>query len=311
MNKDKVSIVIVSWNVKELVLDCINSIYNNEYLGEIEIIVVDNNSNDGTIGEIQEKFSKVITIHNKTNLGFAKANNQGFKVASGKYVYILNPDTILPPNNLFHLVDILNSDKTIGMACPKVLLGDGNIQKTCARKYPGLLKILLIDTFQLNKIPVLGNYLDETIRFPYDYNSEGQNIKAGVGAAMIVRKEVLFEAGLFHEGFLHGGEDNYLCYRINEKKNKIRYTAKTHVIHFTAESVKKAPVRSTVNSILSHGLFIKLKSGDFSYWIYMFIIRFIYVPTRMVKLLMFKNNLSDKENQKTVLRQLFKWKAIH
>ncbi len=161
-----VSVVIVSWKVKRYLLNCLKSIYASDYPGKIEIIVVDNNSKDGTIEAISKTYPNVKLIASKENLGFARGNNLGFKEAKGDYIYILNPDTLIPKNNISILADYLTTHPDVGMTGPKVLFEDGSIQLTCARKFPNLKKAFFLDALRLSAIPKLGSWLNKKIRFP-------------------------------------------------------------------------------------------------------------------------------------------------
>lgn len=308
-----ISVVIVTWKVRDFLKNCINSIKRSDYDGNVEIIVIDNNSEDGTKEMLLELFPEIVFIENKINVGFARANNQGFMIANGEYIYILNPDTLISVDNLKILSSYLEKDQHIGMVCPKVVFGDGNIQKTCARRYPNLFKAFLLDTLNLHKIPFIGEKLEISIKFPYDYEQE-QYIEAGVGAAMLIRKELLHNLGFFEEKFLHGGEDNYLCYKCNKFGYKIKYTPNTKVIHFTAESVKQANVRTSVNSVISNGYFFRLKSGLFHQITYKIIIMFFFVPIRFFTntLYLISGRMKGENylSQIKILYHLFLWKSI-
>jgi GT2 family glycosyltransferase len=292
-----------------MLYNCLKSIINSSYYSFIQIIVVDNNSKDESVSMIEKEFPEVLLIKNTQNVGFSKANNQGFSKALGKYVFILNPDTIITQDNIRILVESLESDPKIGMVGPKVLYEDGSIQRTCARKLPTLSKAFFLDALQFNKIPFIGSLLDKRIRFPYNYEEE-QDVQAGVGAAMLVKKNVLVDLGGFNPSFFHAGEDNYLCYSIWKMGYRIRYIPGTSIIHFTAESAKQANVRSTVNSILSNALFYRLSKGYVAYLVYKWIMMLVFVPTRLVSLVSKVGNPRAYSEQFRILKGIFRWKEI-
>ena len=127
ISKD-ISIIIVSWNVEDVISKCIESIYEFSEDYDIQVIVVDNNSSDNSVG-ILKKYKDVLLIESKENLGFSKANNLGLKYATGKYVFYLNPDTILIENVFFTLISELENDENVGMTCPKLLNVDKSLQR--------------------------------------------------------------------------------------------------------------------------------------------------------------------------------------
>ena len=279
------SIVIVNWNVKDFLRDCINSIIENAFGFNYEIIVADNASSDGSVEYIKSHFPKVVLIQNNQNLGFAKANNQCFKIAKGEYIFILNPDTIVLENSIQLLLSSIKSDKEVGMIGPKILNKKSkdtlvsSIQWTSARKYPNLMKDIFIEFLQLHKLPLIGAWLLRYLQFPYDYNKE-QYVNAISGAAMIIKKKNLIELGGFDEQFLHGGEDVYLCRQIN-KSHKLVYCPKAHIIHFSGQSSKHSIVSSSVKNYISNAIYYrKVKSKGYSI-VYKASLLLIFIPIRI------------------------------
>ena len=133
----KLSIIIVSYNVKDYLKQCIRSIYRSDLDSNLfEIIVVDNDSHDGTVKEIKDNFNNIIIEENKKNYGFSKAVNTGLKIAKGEFICILNPDIIIREDTFSTLINFCEQKKNIGCVSPKILNVDGSIQHSCKRSFP-------------------------------------------------------------------------------------------------------------------------------------------------------------------------------
>ena len=139
----KVSILIVSYNVKQYIIHCIDSIKKSDYEGEIEIIVIDNNSFDGSLDAIKSKMKNIICIQNNENIRFGKAVNQAAKIATGEYYLVLNPDTIIEESTISTFVNYLSENSIVGMAGPKIVNSDGSLQKGSKRSFPTIVLNLL------------------------------------------------------------------------------------------------------------------------------------------------------------------------
>src|SRR5262245_39870565 len=230
-----VSIIIVSWNVAELLKGCIQSIVEYSSGLSLEVIVVDNASMDHTLSMLAEEFRWVRVIGNKENVGFACANNQGFRRAEGKYVFILNPDTVLVNGALRRMVEFLDRNPTVALVGPKICRGNGETQASCARLLPTLSWSFFCDTLQLFKLPLIGSWFSHKYFSPYDY-SITQEIEAASGAAMLVRNEVIQKLGGFGDSFLHCGEDVDLCFRLRQAGWKIYYLSDAMIVHYSGQS---------------------------------------------------------------------------
>ncbi len=236
----KISIIIVNYNVKDFLLQCLRSIENSKFDGEIETIVVDNNSTDGSTEFLKPLFPNVSFIELEENLGFAKANNIGIKKASGKYALILNPDAILERDTLQIMSDYMESHPEVSCAGCKVLNPDGTFQLACRRGFPtpwasfsklfGLQKLF-------PKTKLFASY-NQTFR---DEN-ETYYIDAIMGAFMFCRREALLKVGGFDEDFFMYGEDLDLCYRLWQSGGKIAYVSETSIIHYKGESSKRSSI---------------------------------------------------------------------
>lgn len=272
----KVSIVIVSYNVKDLLVNCIKPFYNNR---QIQIIVVDNNSTDNTVATVRKYYPNVVLIANNNNPGFAKANNQAFKYCKGEYIYILNPDTYSTANDLMKLVEILDFKHEVGGVSPKILNVNGKVQKSCARKFPTLKSHFLLNILKLYKIPGCGEILDKILRYPYSYNNSGF-IEACSGTALLIRKEIINIIGGFNQNYIHTGEDIDLMRKVSKLKYVFYFHSDSKLIHFAGQSSKQNPARTQINTYISTYKYFKLNTNLFKAYFYRLLIIFLDLPVK-------------------------------
>lgn len=233
-----VSIIIVNYNVRDLVDNCIASIYkSNNASHNIEIFLVDNNSVDGSAEHIEIAYPDVRVIRNDKNLGFSKANNIAIKQATGKYVLILNPDTVLEEGTFGKLIDFAESHENTGAVTSKLILGSGKLDPACKRSFPKL-SVALPRILGLSKIFPKSRFFGK-YNLTYLDENETAEVEAICGAFMFIPKKVLDETGYFDEDYFMYGEDLDLCYRIKKKGYKIFYFPSVTTIHFKGESTRK------------------------------------------------------------------------
>ncbi len=230
--KIDISIIILTYNVKNLLKECIASLKSNK---NIEIIVIDN-GNDDTYKLFKEK-NKIKYIKNKENVGFSKGNNQGLKIAKGKYILILNPDTKLEKDTLGILYTYMEKKPKVGIATCKILLPNGKLDLACKRRFP-TIKNSIGKIFHMDKISkTFSGYNMNDI--PDDKEA---HIDVCTGAFMFIRREVLFGnkkkegIGFFDEDFWAMGEDIDLCYRTKLAGWQIKYYPKTNTMHYKGAS---------------------------------------------------------------------------
>ncbi len=233
----KLSIVIVNYNVKHFLEQCLNSVYLALDQISSEVFVVDNNSVDGSMEMVEEKFPEVIRISNKDNVGFSKANNQAILHSKGEYVLILNPDTVVEEETFIKCLQFMDAHPHAGALGIKMMDGKGNYLPESKRGLPtpwvAFYKIFgLCSLFPKSKKFAryyMGN-LDE------NFNHE---VEILAGAFMLMRKETLDKSGLLDETFFMYGEDIDLSYRIIKSGYKNYYFADSSIIHYKGESTKK------------------------------------------------------------------------
>lgn len=228
------SVIIVSYNVKELLIECLKSVNAASKELKSEVFVVDNNSQDNTAGEIKKKFPDVKLIANRQNLGFSKANNQAIKKASGKYILILNPDTKLVPDTLLKMISFMDKNRDVAVATCRVELANGRLDQDCRRHFPTPWRSFCHFT-KLDKV-FAGSKIFDGYYIGYLSSQNEHEVDACAGAFMMVRKTAIDKVGLFDEDFFFYGEDLDWCWRFKEAGFKIFYTPITKIIHFKGVS---------------------------------------------------------------------------
>jgi GT2 family glycosyltransferase len=250
------SIVIVSWNVREDLRECLQSLLREEgsrlESGEIEIIVVDNASTDGTAEMVNLEFPQVKLLVNSQNLGYTKANNIGINHSRGKYILLLNPDTIVHQGALQALIDCAESHPEAGIIGAKLLNPDGSVQRS-ARSFPDIGAGLFRNTF-LGRLfpnnPFVRRYL--LTDFGYD---EVREVDWVSGAAMLVRRDLIERIGGLDERFWAYCEDVDLCWRAWQAGYKVLFCPNAVITHKVGRSSDQRLVPSLIQHHKSMWLF--------------------------------------------------------
>ena len=227
------SVCLVNHNAKELILDCIESIYNKTNKTSFEIILVDNNSTDGSQEPIEKAFPEVKIIENKQNKGFAYANNQAVKFASGKYIMLLNNDTILKNDALDKMVTFIESKPKVGaLTCKLYNANKITVQSNC-RSFPTPLGTMFGRASLLTKLFPNNPWSAKNLLSDWDYNSP-REIDWASGAALMVRRAVINQIGLLDDkNFFIYWEDTDWCKRIHDAGWKIMFIPDAEIIHLT------------------------------------------------------------------------------
>lgn len=234
----KLSIVIVNYNVKHFLEQCLNSVRKAAQHVSTEVWVVDNNSVDQSVEMVQEKFPECILIVNKDNRGFSVANNQAIRKSKGEYVLLLNPDTIVEEYTFKKVVDFMDQHADAGGLGVKMVDGNGVFLPESKRGLPtpavAFYKIFGLSAL-FPKSKTFGRY-----HLGYLDKEETHEVEILSGAFMLMRKETLDKVGLLDETFFMYGEDIDLSYRIIKGGYKNYYFPETRIIHYKGESTKKS-----------------------------------------------------------------------
>ena len=236
----KLSIIIVSWNVKDDLLRCLASLKENPPSEPFEQIVVDNMSTDGTVDAVKSRYPEVTLIENRQNAGFAMANNQGMELSSGQYVLLLNPDTIVHPGSLDFMVAFLDDNPDVAACGPKLLNDDGSAQAS-VRRFPTFRGVLYRHTV----CRLLGLFRPQYRKwmmkdFGYDKQIDVDQI---MGAAMMVRSSVIEEVGRLDTDFFMYFEEVDWCYRIKQAGWRIVFLPDAVITHLGGRSLSQAPLK--------------------------------------------------------------------
>jgi GT2 family glycosyltransferase len=254
MNVD-LSIIIVNYNVKEFLQNLIYSIYKATQKINYEIIIVDNASDDGSVEFLQEKFPNIKLIVNENNLGFSKANNIGLSIAMGKYILLLNPDTIVQEDTFERMINFFERTPDAGMAGCKILNPDGTLQLACRRSFPGPWTSFCKVTGLSNLFP--GSRFFAKYNLTYLDENQTYEVDAISGSFMMIRKETYEKVGKLDEQFFMYGEDLDWCYRVQNEGYKVYYVHDTQIIHYKGESTKRSSIDETKIFYNAMHLFVK------------------------------------------------------
>lgn len=221
-----VSIILVNYKTKELTINCIKSIQEKTKDLKYEIILVDNASTDGSVNFFENNYkNKIIFIKNTENLGFGKANNRGIEIAKGKYVFLLNSDTLLINNAIKILFDFMEKTKECGICGGNLYTKELQPTHSFLRKFPSLL--LEIQEYIKKK---------EKTRNDFNYTNFEQEVAYITGADMFIRKEILEKSGYFDKDFFMYFEETELSYRIKRLGYKIVSVPQAKIIHLEGKS---------------------------------------------------------------------------
>jgi GT2 family glycosyltransferase len=238
------SVIIVNYNVKHFVEQCLHSVFNASKNLDIEVFVVDNNSVDGSVPFIKQKFPQVKLIENKTNTGFSVANNQAIKQSSGKYILLLNPDTVVQEDTFEKVIAFMNEHPDAGGLGIKMVDGKGKFLPESKRGLP-TPAVAFYKIFGLAKLfpnsKKFGQY-----HLTYLDKDKTHQIDVLSGAFMLLRKEAIDKVGMLDETFFMYGEDIDLSYRITLGGYKNYYFADSSIIHYKGESTKKSSVNYVI-----------------------------------------------------------------
>jgi GT2 family glycosyltransferase len=248
-----VAVIIVSWNVREYLADCLRSVFAELECSQLsgQVWVVDNNSTDGTQDLLSDLFPTTQLIANQDNPGFGAANNQAMQAAasangaSPRYYFLLNPDTLVRPGALSHLVSCLDDSPKAGLAGPRLVYGDGRLQPS-AFHFPGISQI----SFDL--FPVPGRLYESRLngRYPRRYYKDDKDpfeVDHTLGAAMLVRSDVAEATGGFDVSYHMYCEEIDWCWRIRRAGWEIYAVPQAEIVHFAGSSTKQVPANSIIN----------------------------------------------------------------
>lgn len=231
-----VSIVIISWKMKELLKVCLDSIYKQTEGINFEIIVIDNDSKDGTSEMIEKNFPDIKLIKNIKNLGVAPARNQGLRAATGKYMLVLDADMELRENSIKKMYDFMEENADVGVVGCKLVDSLGNLQYSCKR-YPSLLSLIFRRLEHYNFIRN-SQILKKHVMRDWDHNSV-LDVDYVIGACQFFRRNLLNKVGFYDDKIFYGPEDMDYCLRTWNSGYKVKYYPFTSIFHHEQRITKR------------------------------------------------------------------------
>lgn len=253
-----VSVIIVNWNTRDITCECLQSVYDQTHNITFEVILVDNDSSDGSVEAIRSQFPQVQLIENKDNKGFAAANNQGFELARGRYVLLLNPDTVVLDGAIQKTVAFMDTRSDAAVVGIRNDDRDGNLAKNCFQF--ASIQNLIISTMGLHRAFPKSKLFGRERLLWWDYLSV-REVDVVAGCYMLVRAEAMDEVGVMDEGYFMYGEEMEWCWRFNQAGWKILYYPDASIIHYGGMSAAQNPVGMHMEQRKSYLRFIRARQG--------------------------------------------------
>jgi N-acetylglucosaminyl-diphospho-decaprenol L-rhamnosyltransferase len=260
------SIIIVNWKVRELLHACLQSVFSDAGLkaDQMQVIVVDNNSQDGSVEMVREHFPHVAVIANPDNPGFGRANNQALPQCTGRYTVLLNPDTVVLPNALGQLVTHMDRHTDVAVMGCRLLNADHTLQRWTGGSFPRLLNLInhyfFLDRLLPESLRARPFYLDRDVQVDVDVDWVS-------GACMILRTERLGGV-LFDPAFFMYGEDMELCWRLKREGGRVVYTPIASIIHYQGASMKQQQGEVLLASLKGQRQFYSRLHGGKNLWMF-------------------------------------------
>ncbi len=248
-----VSIIIVSWNTREILCKCLEALCNHARNMSCEIILVDNGSSDGSPEAVEKEFPQVKLIRNKKNLGFAKANNIGIRASVGRYLCLINSDVFVLDNCIDALINFMDENPSVGIAGPRICNPDGSLQTSC-RSYPSIWNTFC-QAVGLSKLFPKSAFFSEAFMKYWAHDTRRQ-VDVLSGCFWIVRREAVETVGLLDEKFFIYGEDIDWCRRFREAGWDVVFYPGAEAIHIHRASSSNDPLR----------FYIEMQKADMHYW---------------------------------------------
>ena len=279
MGVPDVSVVILTYNARDLLLKCVDSVVQASEGMAVEIIVSDNGSNDGTQEAIRQRFPDVVLVENNANLGYSGGNNRGIEVSRGRHVLILNPDTVLDRDNLRLTYEYAEHHPECGVVGCKVFYPDGSIQRTW---FPALtLFYAMWIGFGLQKLLPFDKFDG---RWGFSRKAPDQVVKVEriMGCYLWIPRAVIDKVGMFDEDFFIYSEEEDLCQRIRDEGWEVHYYPVPWITHYEGMGgTKHIAKRARINANVNKARFIKKHRGPVA----LLVFRLIWTVSLYVRVL--------------------------
>jgi len=248
-----VSVIIVSWNCRQMLVDCINSLRGQLPAGTSEIIVIDNASSDGTADAVRQGFPDVKLVESATNLGFARGNNVGLELSNGKYICLINPDVVVGQECISRMVNYMEQHPDIGMLGPRIVGRDGETQRSCMRTpslWNQLCRTLGLDSL-VKHSRLFGGYLMTDFR-----HDALRDVDVINGCFWMVRRDALLNVGNLDPRFWMYSDDVDWCSRFRQAGWRIVFFPEADAVHYGGGSSQVAPVFC----------YVEMQRANLQYW---------------------------------------------
>lgn len=258
VKKLDLSILIVNWNTRDLLQDCLASIFAHWGAAKMEVIVVDNASSDGSVAMVKQKFPQVTVISNDTNNGFVRANNQAVEVATGRYILLLNSDTKILDDQVGSVLDYMDQHHDIGIVTGNVRNPDGSFQRPF-RRAPHPFGAFMRHTFRL--IFGFNSYFHRRYRMEDVSDERAIEVDWVTGAYVFMRKELVENGKVFDEEIFMYYEDTMLCHRCWQSGYRVMYLPLAPIIHYGGESANQVRAFAAYESFKSSIIYFRKTRG--------------------------------------------------
>lgn len=306
------SVIIVNYDTRDLLRDCLNSVYDSQGKLSFEVHLVDNASSDGSVDMVQSEFPQVRLISSQVNGGFARANNLGLHQAgfgvdgdpqpgAPRYALLLNPDTVLPPRTLVDMVTFMDDHPEAGAAGPKLVLPDGRLDLACRRAFP-------TPTVSFYRMVGLSRLFPRSRlfgRYNMTFSDPDRLIEVDsvVGAFMMVRREAIAQAGLLDETYFMYGEDLDWAFQIKANGWKIYYNPAVTVKHVKRAASRHSP-KARVEFYRAMDIFYrKFYAQSTPFWLHSLVVIGINLPWRLWQARYRFGNLAEGTRQPVEVSQ--------
>jgi len=262
----KLSVIVVSWNVRELLDACLRSLYEQMLLPSQawELFVVDNASSDGSAAMVQERFPGAMLIANHENHGFGKANNRAYRLCRGRYVLLLNPDTLILDHAVDKMIELLDDEPRVAALGCRLVNADGSLQRWTGGHPPDLWNVICHFLMLYRLLPA--SILPAPLYLERD-QKEDSEVGWVSGACMLLRTEAVGDT-IFDERYFLYGEDLDLCDRLSRGGWKILYSSSAQIVHYDGRSLAVQSPEVQANKLMSLREFFISRNGRRWLWLY-------------------------------------------
>jgi GT2 family glycosyltransferase len=259
-----VSVIIVNWNTRDILRDCLRSVYEQTRGISFEVIVIDNASSDGSVAMVKAEFPQVVLIENRDNRGFAAANNQGMAIARGRYCLLLNSDTVVLDGAIQKTIAFADQHPKAAVVGCRVLNRDLTLQPTCFM-FPSVLNMFLSMSYLYKAFP-RSRFFGREFMTGWNRN-DIRSVETVTGCFMLVRREAIEPVGVMDEGFFMYAEETDWCRRFQQAGWVNLFYPDAHIIHLGGQSTQQIKPQMTLQLRAGILQYIRKHDGGIRYFL--------------------------------------------